>query len=58
MSYLEKILNLTSDPIIIQTLICSFVIFLLTFIIKCMINILHKTFQKHSIKNGFRTHHF
>ena len=53
-SNLKKILNLTSDPIIIQTLLCIF----LTFVIKHLINSIHKTFKKHSIINGFCTHHF
>ena len=30
----------------------------LTFIIKCLINGIHKMFLKHSIINGFRTHNF
>ena len=30
----------------------------LTFIVKRLINGIHKTFLKHSITNGFRTHHF
>ena len=46
---LKKILNLTPDPIIIQTLL---------FIIKCLKNGVHKMFLKHSIINGFRTHYF
>ena len=33
-SNVKKILNLTSDPIIIQTLICSFVTFFEKFIMK------------------------
>ena len=46
---LKKILNLTSDSIIIQTLICSFVMFFIIFSIKRLINGIHKTFLKHSI---------
>ena len=30
----------------------------LTFIIERLINGIFKTFKKHSITNGFRTHHF
>ena len=30
----------------------------LTFVIKRLINGIHKTFLKHSITNGFCTHHF
>ena len=54
-SNLKKILNLTSDPIIIETLLCNA---FLTFIIKLLINCIHKTFLKHSIITGFHTHHF
>ena len=43
-SNLKNVLNLTSDPILIQILICSFVIFFLTFIIKRLINGIHKAF--------------
>ena len=57
-SNLKKTFNLTSDPIIIETLLCLFVMFFLTFIIKRLINGINKTFGKHSIINGFRTHHF
>ena len=42
-SNLKNILNLASDPIIIQPLICSFVMFFLTFVLKRLINGVHKT---------------
>ena len=57
-SNLKKILNLTSDPhyySYINMFVCNI---FLRFIIKRLINGIHKTFLKHSIINGFRTHHF
>ena len=54
MNKLKKILNLTYDPIIIM-FICNV---FLTFIIKRLINGIHKMFLKHSMTNGFRTHNF
>ena len=45
MSNHTKILNLTSDSIIIQTLLCFFYNVFLTFIVKCLINGFLKCFK-------------
>ena len=55
---LKEILDLTSDPIIFETFIMFVCNVSLTFIIKRLINTIHKMFSKHSIINGFHTHHF